>query len=173
MKKHIIVELSASSINKAIQALRHYEKWLDGKCEELRQAVAEKLAEYAQTGFNGSIADDMLNESPILPDVKVTWDNRGDVTIVMAEGKDAVFIEFGAGVFHNGAGVSPNPLGVDLGFTIGGYGNGNGQKNVWGFYGEDGELHLTHGTPASMPMYTAMMQILDELPQIAKEVFQK
>ena len=46
----------------------------------------------------------------------------------------------------------------------------NGKLQTWGFY-EDGELRLTHGTPAIMPMYNAMKTICDETADIAKEVF--
>ena len=45
-----------------------------------------------------------------------------------------------------------------------------GKRQVWGFY-EDGELKLTHGAPATMPMYNAMKIVCDEIVAIAKEVF--
>jgi hypothetical protein len=81
-------------------------------------------------------------------------------------------MEFGAGVYYNGAvGSSPNPLGTDLGFTIGSYGKGNGRKEVWGYCGEDGEIHLTHGAPSSMPLYKAVQSVLRDIARIAREVF--
>jgi hypothetical protein len=58
-----------------------------------------------------------------------------------------------------------------LGYTIGSYGNGNGAKAVWGFKGEDGTLHLTHGVPASMPLYRALQSVVNDIEQIAREVF--
>lgn len=94
------------------------------------------------------------------------------ISVVIAAGEDAVWVEFGAGVYHNGsAGSSPHPKGAELGFTIGGYGKGMGKRKTWGFY-EDGELRLTHGAPAVMPMYNAMKTVCDEIASIAKEVFQ-
>jgi len=63
--------------------------------------------------------------------------------------------------------------GVELGFTIGSMGE-NGKKNVWGFYegeGNDKTLLLTHGTPASMPMYNSMMEVCRRIDEIAREVF--
>ena len=81
-----------------------------------------------------------------------------------------MWVEFGAGVYHNGAvGSSPNPYGSELGFTIGSYGT-NGARDIWGFY-ENGELVLTHGTPAAMPLFHAVQDTIDEIPSIAKEVF--
>ena len=103
--------------------------------------------------------------------MQVSIDERENVSIVIAAGEDAVWVEFGAGVYHNGsAGSSPHPEGSKLGFTIGGYGKGMGKRQTWGFY-EDGELRLTHGTPAVMPMYNAVKAVCDEIADIAKEVF--
>ena len=90
---------------------------------------------------------------------------------MIASGEDAIWAEFGAGVYHNGsAGASPHPKGSEFGFTIGGYGYGQGKKAVWGFY-EGDELMLTHGAPASMPMYRSVQWVCDEIYKIAKEVF--
>lgn len=100
--------------------------------------------------------------------------NGENVSVVVASGEDAVWVEFGAGVYHNGAaGSSPHPKGNELGFTIGSYGKGNGRKTTWGYLDDDGELHLTHGTPATMPMYRAMETVSEEVYLIAKEVFGK
>jgi hypothetical protein len=104
--------------------------------------------------------------------VDVVVEDNGNMTLVIANGTDAVFMEFGAGVYYNGAvGSSPNPLGAALGFTIGSYGFGQGKKEVWGYMGEDGRLHLTHGTPASMPLYRALQSVVNDIEQIAREVF--
>ena len=80
-------------------------------------------------------------------------------------------VEFGAGVYHNGSpGSSPHPHGAELGMTIGGFGKGNGKKEVWGFY-ENGELKLSRGTPARMPMALAITTVCNDIQSIAKEVF--
>ena len=57
-----------------------------------------------------------------------------------------------------------------MGYTIGSYGKGLGKRKVWGYY-RDGELILTHGTPATMPMYNALKQACDNIWSIAREVF--
>ena len=80
--------------------------------------------------------------------------------------------KFGAGVYHNGSvGSSPNPFGNDLGFTIGSYGKGYGKKQAWGYYDENGDLVITRGTPASMPLYNAAQEVMRKAVEIAKEVF--
>ena len=109
--------------------------------------------------------------SPRYAQVDVSVDNRGSVTVVVASGEDAVWVEFGAGVYHNGSpGSSPHPHGAELGMTIGGFGKGNGKKEVWGFY-ENGEFKLSRGTPARMPMALAITTVCNDIQSIAKEVF--
>ena len=170
--KVISVSLSESGIEKAIQELLAYKQEIIRKTELLRQKVAARLADEARSGFNGAIVDDLTGKnSPRLADVNVSVDDRDNVSVVVAEGEDAVWVEFGAGVYHNGSGgSSPHPKGAEVGFTIGGYGKGNGKKEIWGFY-EGGELRLTHGTPARMPMSQAMNTIINDIVSIAREVF--
>lgn len=172
-KKIISVELSESGIDKALREVAQYKQSVLEKEKLLRQKVAEFLASESQSGFDGAVVDDLTDRSggARYGSVDVSIDNRGDVTVVVANGEDAVWIEFGAGVYYNGAvGSSPNPYGSQLGFTIGGYGKGNGRKEKWGFY-EDGELKITRGTPAVMPMARAVTALCNEFPRIAKEVF--
>lgn len=172
MTKKISFGLSEQEIDKAIKELEEYKREFLRKCEELRLRVAERIREKSQEGFNNAIVDDLLPDSggARMAQVSVVTENSDDVTLVIAQGKDAVWVEFGAGVYHNGSvGSSPNPYGSSLGFTIGSFGD-NGRKKTWGFY-ENGDLKLTHGTPATMPMFNAAKSVLDEINDIAKEVF--
>ena len=173
MSKIINVSLDTASINAAVQELRDYAKWVERKTEELRERIAYFIAKDASAVFNTAIAEDDLWAGAITGSVDVIVESQGDnMTLVIANGKDAVFMEFGAGVYFNGAvGSSPNPWGTDLGFTIGSYGFGQGKKEVWGYRGEDGEIHLTHGAPASMPLYRAVQSVSRDIERIAREVF--
>lgn len=163
--------LSEREINRAIKELEQYKKELIRKTEILRERIAERIADKSRSGFAGAIVDDLLKGGQRTAEVNVSVEVRDNVSVVIASGEDAIWVEFGAGVYHNGsAGSSPHPKGSELGFTIGGYGKGMGKKNAWGFY-EDGELHLTHGTPAVMPMYNSVKIVCDEIADIAKEVF--
>lgn len=171
-KKVIRFGLSAREIDRAIRELEQYKQDIIRKTDLLRVRVAERLAELSRDGFAGAVVDDLLKGGQRTAQVDVSIDQRDNVTLVIARGEDAVWVEFGAGVHYNGsAGTSPHPKGSELGFTIGGYGKGMGKKDVWGFY-EDGELRLTHGTPAIMPMYNAVKTVCDEIAEIAREVFQ-
>lgn len=172
MTKKISFGLSEQEIDRAIKELEEYKREFLRKCEELRLRVAERIREKSQEGFNNAIVDDLLPDSggARMAQVSVVTENSDDVTLVIAQGTDAVWVEFGAGVYHNGSvGSSPNPYGLSLGFTIGSFGD-NGRKKTWGFY-ENGDLKLTHGTPATMPMFNAAKSVLDEINDIAKEVF--
>lgn len=170
-KKVIVCGLSEGEIDKAIRELEKCKQEIITKTELLRNKVAELIAKKAQMGFNGAILDDLVKGGVRYANVDVSVDSKGSITLVVANGEDAIWVEFGAGVYHNsGAGSSPHPRGSELGFTIGSFGKGFGKKEVWGFY-EDGELKLTHGTPAIMPMYEAMKTTCQEIAMIAKEVF--
>lgn len=172
-RKVIKFGLSVQEIDQAIKELEQYKKDIASKTELLRKKVAERIESLAENGFSGAIVDDLMQGSGGARKAQVTTsvDERGDISVVIAAGEDAVWVEFGAGVYHNGsAGSSPHPNGVELGFTIGGYGKGMGARETWGFY-EDGVLRLTHGTPAVMPMYNAMKTVCDEISDIAKDVF--
>lgn len=170
-KKVITFGLSSQDIDRAMKELVDYKQDILKKTELLRKRVAERLADETRQGFNGAVVDDLIKGGTRYGSVDVSIDERENVTAVVAIGEDAVWIEFGAGVYHNGSpGSSPHPHGAELGMTIGGFGKGNGKKEVWGFY-EEGELKLTHGTPAKMPMARAVTTVCNEISQIAKEVF--
>lgn len=171
MGKKIVFELTEEGITKALQELEQYKTEFKEKMETFRKRVAHEMEALASNGFNGALVDDNVNAEPRKAVVDTFVDERGNVSVVIAHGEDAVWVEFGAGVYHNGsAGSSPHPMGSELGFTIGSYGKGMGKRKVWG-HRENGELILTRGTPSVMPMYNAMKIVCDEIDLIAKEVF--
>jgi len=179
-KHKISFGLSEQDIDRAIKELEQYKRDFLKKVDKFRDRVAQRLAEEAQQGFNGAIVDDTYrtitngvksSEQSRVAQVDVSVDNRGAVTVVVANGEDAIWVEFGAGVYHNGSpGSSPHPHGAELGFTIGSFGE-NGKKKSWGYRDENGVIHVTHGTPARMPMTRAVTTVCNEIAQIAKEVF--
>lgn len=170
-KKTIKFGLSTSEMDKAIKELEQYKKELIRKTDLLRTKVAQRLVELAESGFSGAVVDDFMTKGVRTADVSVDIDERNDVTVVVASGEDAVWVEFGTGVHYNGStGSSPHPKGSELGFTIGTYGKGLGKRDVWGFTDDEG-FHLTHGAPAVMPMYNAVKLVSEEIVEIAREVF--
>lgn len=171
-KRKITVELTESGIDKAIKELEEYKKDIERKTALLQDRIAKRIEEEADKGFASAVVDDLVRGGYQKPDVTVNYTTKGDISVVVAQGEDAVWVEFGAGVYHNGnLGSSPHPRGSELGMTIGGYGQGKGKQRSWGFKDTDGTLHVTRGTPAQMPLEKAVLSVLDELPQMAKEVF--
>ena len=174
MSKTVIqVGLSTKDINRAIREVNKFKQEFRKKVDTYRKRIAEELAVQASLNFGNSMVDDVIKgSSPRRADVQVTVTERGDIAVVVADGEDAMWCEFGAGVYHNGSvGSSPNPYATELGFTIGSYGKGYGKKQAWGYYDEDGELVITRGTPATMPMYNAAQEVMRKSVEIAKEVF--
>lgn len=170
--KLIEFELSEKSIDKAIKELEDYKKDLKAKCDEMSKRVAEFFQTRAQSGFDNAASDTILFrdgtnwEVPAVVSVTVEPSENG-VYMIVAHGEDAVWAEFGAGVYFNGpVGSSPNPLGLQNGFTIGSFGE-RGERLAWGT--PDG--NISRGTPASMPMANAMFAAEEELMHIAREVF--
>ncbi len=160
------------SVSKALRYINEYKTGFSKKLETLRKRIADELKDDVKVGFNGALYNDVLYEGKQVPDVQVFVDeDDGKLISVVADGKDAVFIEFGAGVYYNPpAGSFPHPNAPDGIVAIGTYGQGYGSRKIWGYY-ENGELKLTHGTPASMPMYYAAKDIAEKIPSIAREVF--
>lgn len=167
------MQLDTRSIHEGLAQVQRYAREFDRKVQRLRERVAETIAWTASSGFSNAVLDSVVGGSPRYANVAVSVDNKGDITIVLADGEDAVWVEFGTGVYFNGAvGTSPHPNGSGLGFTIGMFGQGKGAQDVWGFYdAQTGELIKTHGAPAAMSMYRGVVQACEHLVEIAREVF--
>lgn len=172
--------LSLSSIKQLQRELQSYSNSLTAKCEEVVRRLAQVGLDEAEKHISeaGFTYDEKGIESGSdvehHSEIKVKTLNGYSHADLIVSGKEIAFIEFGAGVYYNGAvGQSPNPKGNDLGMVIGSYEEGHGKQNVWGYYSDGGELVLTHGTKATMPMYNASMRMYQEAPKIVKEVFRK
>lgn len=171
-KKVVRVPLTANM--KELQTIiKQYEKEKLKQFETYRVRLADEIAREAEAIFNSSSVDDIISGgSPHKADVSVSVTSSGNVSIIVANGEDAVWCEFGAGVYHNGSsGGSPNPYGSGLGLTIGSYGKGKGSQKAWGFADENGNIVITHGTPATMPMYKALLKVANKSISIARKVF--
>ncbi|MBS1412898.1 MAG: hypothetical protein HPZ00_06275 [Christensenellaceae bacterium] len=170
-RRRIPIALSVNKLAASVKELKDYQKLAQAKMDTLRQRAADRLADEVRRGFSGAVVDDLISGGRRFADVQVWVSYRPDAALVIAWGTDAIWVEFGAGVYHNGAGgSSPHPKGTELGFTIGGYGKGQGNKETWGFY-EKGELYLTRGTPAAAPMYSAAGEIAGIIADTVREVF--
>ncbi len=183
MSKTVIrIGLGEKEIDRAIRELEQFKKDFRNKVDTYRKRIAEEIAVQASLGFGSCVMDDVIGTvvdgkmtrggTTRRPEVNVSFSHDNAISVVVADGEDAVWCEFGAGVYHNGsAGMSPHPKGKELGFTIGSYGAGKGKQQVWGYYDGNGDVVITRGTPASMPLYNAAQYVLRKSVEIAREVF--
>ena len=163
MPKVIRMSLSASSIDDAIKELKSFRKSIyynkDKLLEELGKiGVIEASVRFTTAMFDG------LNAS------SVTLKSSKNGYTIIASGHAVAFIEFGAGVYHNSGDPYPDPRPDGI-VGIGEYGKGYGKRQAWGYRNESGELTITHGNPAAMPMWYASEEMRSKIEKIAKEVF--
>lgn len=178
MAKSINISLSKKSIQEAIRQLQQYDNWMMQKTKQLVKELADVgipviNANMAKASYTyGSDGIRSGSDTTHIAYVKLNSTETSTEAILVAHGKEIMFIEFGAGVFYNGAaGSSPHPKGAVNGMVIGSYGEGHGVQKVWGYYDDDGNLVLTHGVEAQMPVYKAEMKIIKKYLEIARRVF--
>ena len=177
MARHTInISLSEKSVNEAIGQLQQYKQSLQYKCGLL----VERLAELGDKAAIMSV-----NESPLGRTVTLRVDRKpiqdGYQAILIATGKTVevedrepfytlLAIEFGAGIHYNAV---ANPKADELGLGVGTYpGQVHAWDDTWWFWDEQsGSWKPTHGIKATMPMYNATMEIINQYKQIAREVF--
>ena len=157
------MSLSTASIDNAIKELKAFQVSLDQKKDKLLEELANIGVKEASIRFTTAMYDGVNDSS-------VTLETIADGYCIKAEGKAVAFIEFGAGVYHNPGEPYPNPRPSGI-VGIGEYGQGHGKRQAWGFRDESGELVITHGNPAAMPMWYASEEMRSKILKIAREVF--
>ena len=157
------MSLSADSIDNAIAELKSYRDSVKVKMDKLVMRLGEIGVREASVRFTTAMYDGVNDSS-------VTLEPIAEGYCIKAEGNAVAFIEFGAGVYHNTGEPYPNPRPDGI-VGIGEYGKGYGKRPAWGFRDESGELVITHGNPAAMPMWYASEEMRSKILKIAREVF--
>ena len=163
MAKVIKMDLSVSSIDNAIAQLTAYRNTIDAKKDKLLNALANIGVKEASVRFTSAMYDGINDSSVSLEIISNGY-------AIVAEGHAVAFIEFGSGVYHNSGEPYPNPRPEGI-VGIGEYGKGYGKRQAWGFKDASGELVITHGNPAAMPMWYASEEMRSNILKIAREVF--
>ena len=163
MSKIIQMSLSTKSLGKGLKELKAYRDSLERMEKQLLEELANIGVREASVRFTTAIYDGMNDSDVTLETIENGYQ-------IVAEGKAVAFIEFGAGVYHNPTEPYPNkrPDGI---VGIGEYGNGYGKRQAWGFRDDSGELVITHGNPAAMPMWYASEEMRNSILKIARRVF--
>lgn len=169
MAKKISISLSQKSIQDAINEVRKYQRELIDKNELFVRRLAELGIPIINQNIAAAQGDSDKNHNTY---IKINSFGGYSEAKLVVEGKDLLFIEFGAGIHYNGsAGTSPHPKGEEFGYTIGSYGKGQGSKDFWFYYADTGEAVMSHGTESTMPVYKAIVEIIQNIRRIAREVF--
>ena len=175
-KKVFKSDLSISELNDLKRQLLQYKDSLPIKCEEIVSRLLKSGVEVSQT---------KISESPLGKYVTVTTnisaDKVGCKGILLAKGavkeKEGyapfsilLAIEFGSGIHYN---PTPNPLSAEMGYGVGTFpGQIHAYEDFWFYWDENAqEWKPTHGVKATMPMYSADMEIIQNIVKVAKEVF--
>ena len=155
--------LSSSSIRDAINELKSYRDSLDAKTNKFLEKLAYIGVKEASIRFTTAMYDGVNDSSVTLKPIEGGY-------CIVAEGHAVAFIEFGAGVYHNSGEPYPDPRPDGI-VGIGEYGKGYGKRQAWGFRDESGELVVTRGNPAAMPMWYASEEMRSAIKKTFVEVF--
>lgn len=176
-KKVFKSDMSVNGIDSLIRELQKYKDDLPNKCKKL-------VSELLQSGVEVSKA--RISDSPLGKYVTVTTnissEKMGCKGILLAKGavkeQDGyapfsilLAIEFGSGIHYN---PTPNPLSAEMGYGVGTFpGQVHAfQSEGWMYWDEKAqEWRHTYGVKATMPLYNADMEIIQNIVKIAKQVF--
>ena len=163
-KKIVIDGLSQGNVASAIKEVRKYQAWVEAKEAELRSRLASLGATVASIQFSRAIYNGTN-------DVSVRVDDDGKKAVIYAEGDSVAFIEFGTGKKHGYGHPMDAELGVGPGTwstseELGGKGHWDDPDGWWFAHGQH-----SYGNPPAEAMIAARDAMLEELTQIAKEVF--
>lgn len=169
MEKVIKFSLDPREIEKAIKELREYRRELNAKLEKFITLLLEDGITVARTQLMSTVGDSVQGI------IGFGVDNDGEImsATVSLEGKDALFIEFGAGIAYNTG--RQHPLADEFGYGVGTYPSKHPPNRAmnpgYWYYRENGELVRSIGTGASMPIFTAAETMRNNLIKRASEVF--
>lgn len=169
---NISMDLSPSSIKKAIKDIRKYQKQLDAKCNLFCKKLAQEGVLLAQNNiraygavYSGELLASLKAENGDLIKHGARW-------YVRTYSPEAPFVEFGVG--PKGA-ADPDeflPPGVswnyDEGSTI--FETKDGRRG-WFFPADDGKWYFTQGAGSRPFMYSSARELEQTVVEIAREVF--
>ena len=169
--KTITIDLfNKDSVNKAIAEIEAVKSEWERKAKVCSEMIAAMLADQIEANLDAiPYTDDMVDikaHTPIPKNSPFGVYAYGNKVIV--RGEEVAFVEFGAGVYHNGEG-GKNPLSEAVQFDTlpGGYGKGQGIYKYW-FVAHN---LISRGTPAYMPIHNAIEAIKPLIPTAVRQVF--
>jgi len=171
MNRSINVSLDTSSLDRVIRYLGLLKTSIGMKAETICDRAAEKGVELADPKLTGAIGMALSNGDDVSSSLSV--ERYEDGASYVAD-EDAIWMEFGTGIAFNGMtpGARPHPKSDELGMcAIGEYRYGNGSQLSWLYPKGDGTVGYTHGLKCTPFMLYSSIELSNQIPQIAKEVF--
>ncbi len=160
------ISLDSNEIADLIEELNDYAESLSGKCQLFVTRLVKEGMNVIKAEYGSGLGDSSKDHN-----CTYQIDTEGNLVKaqIVVSGEDILFIEFGSGIRWN---KSPHPKASEYGYGVGTY---PGQThaydpNGW-YYREDGKLHHSWGTEATMPVYKASLQMIEKIEEIAQEVF--
>lgn len=167
-------DLSMQGIKNLQQELEKYRDSLPYKCRRLAEELSERGVEIARV----EIADlDAIFTGELIQSLHSEYKDSseyGAVFAVVTDSDHAAFVEFGTGQRGKDSPYPyPLPEGVSWDYATGKTIRQNAKTGAyyWFYPGQDGKWHYTEGMPARPFMYLTSMELIKEIPKIAKEVF--
>ena len=157
------MNVGSSSMRDAINELKSFRDSLDAKTNKFLEELAYIGVKEASIRFTTAMYDGINDSSVALKPISGGY-------CIVAEGHAVAFIEFGSGVYHNPGEPYPDPRPNGI-VGIGEYGKGYGKRQAWGFKNEAGEVVITRGNPAAMPMWYASEEMRNAIKKKFVEVF--
>ena len=172
-RRTIQADLTTSSIESLIQQLESYKQEIVDK----NVLFVEKLAKIGIPVIDTKIMQ-AQGDSDKAHDTEISVVSSADVTTATLKlsGKQILFIEFPTGIYYNNA--VHHPKAAEFGYGVGTYGKSKTGRpsrglypGYWWYKGDDGNMHFSRGTECTMPMYSASLEIIRRVQEVAKEVF--
>lgn len=171
-----IFSLSVSEIKKAQRELEKYRDNLTYKFRLLAERLSERGVEIARV----QIADlDAIFTGELIQSLHSEYKGStqyGAIFAIVTDSEHAAFVEFGTGQRGEDRPYPyPLPEGVIWDYNVGKTIRQNAVtgRYYWFYPGQDGLWHYTEGMPSRPFMYLTSMELIREVPKIAKEVFGK
>lgn len=173
-KKTLKADLSVSSIRNLQRELEKYRDSLTCKARLLAEKLSERGVEIARV----QIADlDAIFTGELIQSLHSEYKGStqyGAIFAVVTDSKHAAFVCFGTGQRGEDKPYPyPLPNGVSWDYNVGKTIRQNAVtgRYYWFYPGQDGKWHYTEGMPARPFMYLTSMELIREMPKIAKDIF--
>lgn len=173
-KKPLKADLSISSIRNLQKELEKYRDSLTYKVRLLAEKLSERGIEIARV----QIADlDAIFTSELIQSLHSEYKGStpyGAIFATVTDSKHAAFVCFGTGQRGEDKPYPyPLPEGVSWNYNVGKTIRQNEKtgRYYWFYPGQDGKWHYTEGMPARPFMYLTSVELIREVPKIAKDIF--